>query len=134
MALKQSHINQLRKIIAMAETLITAIERDQDIAARAPKSSSKSSTKKIAGKGRSTSKTKRAGAPSKGKAGSSKAKTKKSAGAKAKTGTRRSRAETAQFRQAILQELQSGAAIADLAAKHGVTPAYLYQIKTRAEG
>ena len=143
MALKQSHVNQLRKIIAAAETLIVAIERDM----QSPNNTKASKGKAAApGRGRPAGKktgkktTSPASTNGKGKGkgkgkgnGKGKAtKTTKTAQASA-SGTRRNRAQTAEFRQSILQQLQSGTSVADLAAKHGITPAYIYQIKNRAE-
>ena len=132
MALKQSHVNQLRKIIAAAETLIVAIERDMQSPNNAKASKGKAAA---SGRGRPAGKkgSKKTTSPtsSTGK-GKGKAKNKAKAARSNASGTRRNRAQTAEFRQSILQQLQSGTSVADLAAKHGITPAYIYQIKNRA--
>lgn len=139
MALKQSHVNQLHKIIASAEKLIKAITHEI-------KSGDEKSTRNAKKSARGASKTgARGGVKSSGKktgkAQSKRARGRQTAGgrkagsgeASGNAGNRRNRAQTAEFRQSILKELEGGAPVADLAAKHGITPAYIYQIKSRAE-
>ena len=139
MALKQSHVNQLHKIIASAEKLIKAITHEI-------KSGGEKSTRNAKKPARSASKTgARGGVKSSGKkTGKAQSKTARgrqtasgrkagSGEASGNAGNRRNRAQTAEFRQSILKELEGGAPVADLAAKHGITPAYIYQIKSRAE-
>lgn len=149
MALKQSHVNQLHKIIASAEMLISEIERaiqsqssTRSSAGRSGKSRSKTSSKtsgKNVGSSRArvgakaSTRSARGRKPGGGqKAGGNGQKASRSS-ASVNTGARRNRAQTAEFRQSILKELEAGTPVADLAAKHDVTPAYLYQIKSRAE-
>lgn len=129
-ALKQSHVNQLRKIIAAAETLIVAIERDMQSPNNAKASKGKAAA---SGRGRPAGKkgSKKTTSPT-STTGKGKAKNKAKAARNNASGTRRNRAQTAEFRQSILQQIQSGTSVADLAAKHGITPAYIYQIKNRA--
>ena len=125
MALKQSHVNQLHKIIASAEKLITEIEREI-----------RSQTNERSGKGRSAGKAEGRSARSRSgggrKAGANEEKASRGS-ASGNAGARRNRAQTAEFRQSILKELEGGTPVADLAAKHGITPAYVYQIKSRSE-
>lgn len=145
MALKQSHVNQLQKIISAAEKLIGDLEKEVQ------------STQGEGGRGTRGGRTARSGkdegrtgrgrmggrqSSEKSTRGRSSSGTRKSAGRKGAEGrngssrnggTRRNRAQTAEFRQSILKELEGGTPVAALAAKHGVTPAYVYQIKSRAE-
>ena len=145
MALKQSHVNQLHKIIASAEKLITEIEREirsqtnerggkgRGAATRSKKTSGKSASGR---KGRSAGKAEGRSARSRSgggrKAGANEEKASRGS-ASGNAGARRNRAQTAEFRQSILKELEGGTPVADLAAKHGITPAYVYQIKSRSE-
>ena len=152
MALKQSHVNQLRKIIASAEKLITEIEREMQSqqegggrGGRGAKTGGKlgrGSGRQAAGARKTASRRASSGSKaSGGKEGASASRRgggrKSASGEKSQgggnSGTRRNRAQTAEFRQSILKELEGGAPVADLAAKHGITPAYIYQIKSRAE-
>ncbi len=144
MALKQSHVNQLQKIIAAAEKLIGDLEREvqstQGESGRGGRGGRGGKNEGRATRGRSS------GRPSAGSEKSARGRSgnagRKSGGRKAaegrkdsgrSSGTRRNRAQTAEFRQSILKELEGGTPVADLAAKHGITPAYVYQIKSRAE-
>ena len=145
MALKQSHVNQLHKIIASAEKLITEIEgeirsqtnersgKGRGAATRGKKTSGKSASGR---KGRSAGKAEDRSARSRSgggrKAGANEEKASRGS-ASGNAGARRNRAQTAEFRQSILKELEGGTPVADLAAKHGITPAYVYQIKSRSE-
>lgn len=145
MALKQSHVNQLQKIIAAAEKLIGDLEREvqttQGESARGGRGARGGNKQESrTGRGRSGG---RQGGGEKSSRGRNAGTTRKSAGRKGaegrngganrNAGTRRNRAQTAEFRQSILKELEGGTPVADLAAKHGITPAYVYQIKSRAE-
>ena len=112
-ALKQSHVNQLQKIISAAEKLIGDLEREVQ------------STQNEGGRAARSGK-------DEGRAGRASTERRKN-NSNRTSGTRRNRAQTAEFRKSILRELESGTTVADLAAKHGVTPAYVYQIKSRAE-
>lgn len=144
MALKQSHLNQLHKIIASAEKLIMDIEREMQSQSGARDNTGRSgpSRGKTSGKTGSSSRGRNAGKVEarsvRGrtgggrKAGSHGEKASRG-GTSRNAGARRNRAQTAEFRQSILKELEGGTPVADLAAKHGVTPAYVYQIKSRAE-
>ncbi len=141
MALKQSHINQLNKIIAAAEKLITAIEREMQSQASGGGNGSRGGG---GGRRKSSSAKRGAAVQRAGRKATGKAQGKAARGGRkaasngekrsGNSGTRRNRAQTAEFRQSILKELEGGTAVADLAAKHGITPAYIYQIKSRAEG
>ena len=142
MALRQSHVNQLHKIIASAEMLISEIER----AIQSQSSTHGSAGRSGTSRGKTSSKTSGKNGGSSRSRASAKADTRSARGRKTgggqkasrgsasgNAGARRNRAQTAEFRQSILKELQGGTPVADLAAKHGVTPAYVYQIKSRAE-
>ena len=139
-ALKQSHVNQLQKIISAAEKLIGDLEREvqstQNEGGRAARSG-KDEGRAGRGRpsGRPSGKTSARGlAASSARQQSGRASTERRKNNSNRTsGTRRNRAQTAEFRKSILRELESGTTVADLAAKHGVTPAYVYQIKSRAE-
>jgi hypothetical protein len=141
-ALRQSHVNQLHKIIASAEMLISEIER----AIQSQSSTNGSAGRSGTSRGKTSSKTSGKNGGSSRSRASAKADTRSARGRKTgggqkasrgsasgNAGARRNRAQTAEFRQSILKELQGGTPVADLAAKHGVTPAYVYQIKSRAE-
>lgn len=145
MALKQSHVNQLQKIIAAAEKLIGDLEREVESSqsdggrgGRNGRSGKKDDGRASRGRngGRQPSGEKAArgrGANAGRKTGGRKGAEGRSSAASRNSGTRRNRAQTAEFRQSILRELEGGTPVADLAAKHGITPAYVYQIKSRAE-
>ena len=147
MALKQSHVNQLHKIIAAAEKLIGDLEREvqstqgekgyADRSARPGRSTKdngrsgtgRSSGRQVGGDKSTRGRSNNAGRKPVGRKGTE---GRKGSGSR-NAGTRRNRAQTAEFRQSILKELEGGMPVADLAAKHGITPAYVYQIKSRAE-
>lgn len=144
MALKQSHVNQLHKIIASAEKLITEIEREMQSQSGegggGRGGSGGRGRSSGGGRGRSAGKSqgRSTGGRSAGgrKAAGNGEKTSRGGGRTAASrngGSRRNRAQTAEFRQSILKELEGGTPVADLAARHGITPAYVYQIKSRAE-
>lgn len=145
MALKQSHVNQLQKIIAAAEKLIVDLEREVESSqggngrgGRTGRGGKKDEGR--SGRGRSTGRASGGEKAARGRSGNAGRKTGgrkaaegRSGATSRNTGTRRNRAQTAEFRQSILRELEGGTPVADLAAKHGITPAYVYQIKSRAE-
>lgn len=128
MALKQSHVNHLHKIIAAAEKLLTEIEREMESQAGGGGGRGGRRGTNGSGRGRSVGKTQ--GRGTRGRSIGRKSANSKTA--RGNAGTRRTRAQTAEFRQTILRELEGGTPVADLAAKHGITPAYVYQIKSRA--
>jgi hypothetical protein len=145
-ALRQSHVNQLHKIIASAEMLISEIERAIQSQSSTHGSAGRSGTSRGKTSSKTSGKTSGKNGGSSRSRASAKADTRSARGRKTgggqkasrgsasgNAGARRNRAQTAEFRQSILKELQGGTPVADLAAKHGVTPAYVYQIKSRAE-
>jgi hypothetical protein len=138
-ALKQSHLNQLHKIIASAEKLITEIEREMQFQSggRIGTGRSGASRGKNGGSSRGRNGRKAEIRPARGRNGSGRkaggnGEKASRGGTSRNAGARRNRAQTAEFRQSILKELEGGMPVADLAARHGVTPAYVYQIKSRA--
>ena len=146
MALKQSHVNQLQKIIAAAEKLIVDLEREVESSqggnGRGGRTGrgGKKDDGRSSGRGRSTGRQASGEKAARGRSGNAGRKTGgrkaaegRSGATSRNTGMRRNRAQTAEFRQSILRELEGGTPVADLAAKHGITPAYVYQIKSRAE-